>query len=311
MRKMNGYRPTAGETLENRTVPSGLGGLIGSVPAQDAQLVLKEFATFAQTYAKDVQTILLPKGTTTPLANRAAFDTAVGTALGTLNTSIDSDISNLSTAATLDATIQAELLGSASTTLQSELAAISTPTGTSFRATGMFLGQSGADISKTAFTVANQVRTAPAPAGTISAQTLQTILSSVGQAFGTFNQAYNSAVKTILLPTGTTNPSTNRAAFDTAVGTALTTLNTSVSSALSALPSSVASSLSTTITADLLTSAGGKDLQDRLAALKTPTNAMGFSVLAFRFESAANIGFAQSQVAQQIVTAVQQYNGSL
>ena len=90
---------------------------------------------FSQTYNGDVQTVLLPSGTTSPSANRPAFDQAVGTALGMLNTSIDSALSNLPSTltTTLDATIQNDLLSGGSTTsnsLQARLAALRTPTST-------------------------------------------------------------------------------------------------------------------------------------------------------------------------------------
>jgi len=317
MSKSRVFRPVVGEILEDRAVPSGLGGLlgnlIGSVPAQDARQVSKAFGMFEQTYFQDVRTVLLPSGTTNPSANRPAFDSAVATALGTLNSSIDAAIKNLPTASSLDATIQGELLGSGSTTLQTELASIPSPTSASFFGARMFVFSSFSDIGQTAGQVIQQVRSAPAPSGSISIQTVQQDLQQVGTAFQTFLQAYSSDVKSILLPPGTTNPSANRTQFDQAVATALTTLNSSVASALSNLPASVATSLATTIQTDLLrgSSTTGTSLQARLAALKSPASASGFSVLVFRFESFLNIELAEGKVVNDILAAVRQFNSSI
>jgi hypothetical protein len=325
------FRPDSIATLEDRAVPSGfgfhfegggdfggrggqggLGGLIASIPAQDAQLVRQAFQQFDQTYLTDVRTILLPSGTTDPSANRAAFDTAVGTALGDLNTAIDSAIGNLPNAATLEAEIEAELLGTASTSLQSELAAIPTPTAVTFSTTRSFVRSSQGDIGQVAATVTQQVASAPLPTGAITTATVQTDLQAIRSAFQTFSQSYNTAVKTTLLASGTT-PTANRAAFDTAVGTALTTLNTSITSALSNLPTSVATSLTTTIQNDLLTGTqtAGTDLQARLTALKTPTTTRGFGTWFFRLGSSLNIGFAQGQVIHDLAVAVNAYNSAL
>src|SRR5262249_38302999 len=131
-RTVRAFRPVVGEALEDRTVPSppglrasigpGFGRLIGSLPAQDAQLVLRAFGTFQRTYNQDVRSVLLPVGTTNPSANRPAFDQAVASALVTLNASIGAAIANLPTASSLAATIQGELIGGGSNTLQAMLA---------------------------------------------------------------------------------------------------------------------------------------------------------------------------------------------
>lgn len=317
MSRPRAFRPRVSDVLEDRTVPTSpggfLGGLIGSVPAQDAKLVLKDFITFERTYAKDVQTILLAPGTTNPANNRAAFDQAVATALGTLNSSIDTDIANLPTASTLDTTIHDELLGSASTSLQSELAAIASPTSTKFRDLRPFIVSAATDIFQAQSQIVHQVATAPAPTGTIDLQTVENDLKQVATAFQTFLQTYNNDVKTILLAPGTTNPANNRTAFDQAVGTGLTTLNTSIASALNNLPASVQSSLATTIQNDLLTgtSTTGTSLQARLAAIPSPTSVNGFSTLLFRIHSFIDIEIAEGKVFKDILSAVDQFNSSL
>jgi hypothetical protein len=318
MKKPHAFRPVAGELLETRAVPTGgfnnyLASLIGVLPAVDAQAVAKAFGTFEQTYLQDVHTILLPSGTTNPSANRSAFDTAIGTALGTLNSSIDTAIQNLSTASTLDTTIQGELLGTGTGALQATLAAITTPASTGFRDVRMFDSASSRAIEASENQVVGQVQSAPAPTGTITVATVQGDLMQIDAAFQTFIQAYNNDIQTILLPSGTTNPSANRPAFDTAVGTALGTLNSSIGSALSNLPSSVSSSLSTTIQNDLLTgtSTTGTSLQARLAAIPSPTSTHFFSTLMFRFQSFFRISQGEGKVFQDVISAVSTYNKSL
>jgi hypothetical protein len=326
LRQRRAFRPVVGETLEDRTVPSpfgfggffgGFGGFFGrgiaSVPAQDARQVAQAFGTFQRTYFQDVRSILLPAGTTNPGNNRAAFDMAVATALGTLNTSIDNAIGNLPTSSSLATTIQGELLGSGSNSLQTLLAAIPTPSAMSFRSFRVFNRESTLFINQVEGNVVNQVRTAQAPSGSISATTVQQDLGQVQTAFQTFRQTYFNDVQTILLPSGTTNPSASRTAFDQAVGTALGTLNTSIDSALSNLPSAVTATLDTTIQNDLLTgtSTAGNSLQARLAALQTPTSTQSFASFVFRISSSLAIGSAQSQVTHDIVIAVNQYNAGL
>jgi hypothetical protein len=326
LRRRRTFRPAAAEVLEDRTVPSpfGFGGFFGrfggffgggiaSVPAQDARQVAREFASFQQTYFQDVRSILLPTGTTNAANNRAAFDTAIGSALGMLNQSIDTTIANLPASSSLVATIQGDLLGNGPNTLQMLLAGIPTPASTSFRSLRLFNRQSALFINQVAGNVINQVGTAQAPTGSISATTIQQDLGPVQTAFQTFRQTYFGDVQTILLPSGTTNPAANRAAFDQAVGTVLGTLNTAVTSAVSNLPSTLTATLNTTIQNDLISggSSAGTSLQSRLAALQTPTSAQDFTSSVFRFSSSLTIGSVQSQVTRDVVVAVSQYNARL
>jgi hypothetical protein len=246
------------------------------------------------------------------MGNRAAFDQAINAALGTLNSTIDTIIANLPSAASLAQTIQGELLGTAPNTLQSMLAAIPTPGSSRFGAARFFRSQGSLFISQTAATVTFQVRTSPAPTGSISQSTIQQDLGQVQSAFQSFSQTYFNDVSTILLPAGTTNPSANRAAFDQAIGTALGTLNASIASALSNLPAALTATLNTTVQNDLLSSAtnASNNLQSRLAALQTPAGAQGVAPSAFRFGSSLTISSAQNQVTHDILVAINQYNAS-
>jgi hypothetical protein len=325
-RQRRTFRPVRGEALEERTVPSpfGFGGFfvpfgglfgrgVASVPAQDARQVAQEFRTFQQTYSQDVRSVLLPAGTSNPATNRPAFNAAVATALGTLNSSIDNTIANLPASSSLATTIQGELLGSGTNTLQTLLGAIPTPSNIGFRSFRVFNRESTLFINQIAGNVNTQVRTASAPTGSISQTTIQQDLGLVQTDFQTFSQTYFGDVQTILLPAGTTTPSSNSPAFDQAVGTALGTLNTNIDSALGNLPTTLTATLDTTIQNDLLTgsSTSGTSLQARLAALPAPSSTTGFVVRMFQFSSSLTIGGAQGQITRAIVSAVNQYNAAL
>jgi hypothetical protein len=299
------FRPAVGEPLEDRTVPSGsgglLGGLIGDVPTQDARQVAQAFGSFERSYVTDVNNSLKTGGT--PLA------TAVGNDLTALNTKIDKIIANLPQSATLAQTIQGELLGTTSSSLQGQLAALQAPTSSSsMQDVRTFLRQSFMDINQTSSTVLGQVRNSPAPSGEITSATVQQVLSGINQAYRTFSQTYNAAISA-----SSTNPATNRAAFDAAVLTGLQKLNSDIDAALSPLPSSVASSLESTIMGDLLTPSGStssNSLQAQLAAIKSPGQGF-FSTFFFRIQSFFDISRSQGKVSGQVINAVQQFNSSL
>lgn len=318
MKKSRAFRPAAGDRLEDRTVPSGFEGgfegWISSLPAQDARAVAQAIQTFEMSYVKDVQTILYAgNASIVPTSTaRAAFDTQVATDLNTLNSSIDTAIANITTTSnpTLVQTIHDDLLGTASTSLQTELTTVATPTTAGWRGMRQFIYQSWNYVGPTAYTVVNLVRTATPPAGTITGATAQTILSNVATSFQTFVQGYFNAVQT-----AATNPATNRAAFDAQVATLIDTLNTSITGSFTSagLPTTLATSLTQTITNDLLTGTQttGTSLQARLGALTSPSSNTGFAAWWFDIRSLRTIYGAQGQVVRDIVTAINTYNGSL
>jgi putative membrane protein len=317
MRTHRKFRATGLESLEDRAVPSLMGGGEGgpgTLPAKDAQAVAQAFQTFEQSYAKDVRTILFASGTT-PSSNVSAFNTAVGTgtgtpasnsALGTLESSINSAIANLSTASTLTTQIDGEL-----TTLQTNLTGITVPSSNTGRALRSYTNQGLMDTDQTAYQVVQQVRKAPAPTGTITGATLQTALNAVNSAYQTFRQTFNSDVQAIEKTPGTTPEAT----YQADVLTAITTLNGSIDTAVGALglPTSQTMALETTIQNDLLTgtSTTGTSLQARLDALTVPTTTGFFSTFGFKLRSSLAIIFSQGQVNHAITSAVSQYNASL
>lgn len=312
MRKTQAFRPMAGEALEDRAVPTGG---FGGLPAADAQKVIQAFVSFEKTYNGDVQTILFAPGTTDLKVTRPAFDTAIASAIGDLNTKIDSAIANLPTAAALTTTINGELL-SGTNSLENQLLAMATPTAVTTQAARIFRFQSDLTIDKLAGHVTYEVATAKAPTGTIDTATTLQAIGKVNDAFFTFAKSYRNDVKTVLTPSGTTNPSMTRAAFDKAVAGDIATLNSNLATALGGLlPATVVSSLSTTISNDLLTATTGtptgKSLQERLAAVQTPKSASGFPMFLFGLNSSAVIGGTDVRVIQDVVSAISTYNNSL
>src|SRR4051794_10088955 len=158
-RSRRAFRPVVAEMLEVRAVPSAagleIGGLFGSVPAQDAQQVGRAFGAFQRAYNQAVRSTLLPTGTTDPSANRPAFDRAIASALITLNVSIRSTVADLPNGPALADTIQGELIGPGANTLQSLLLAIPTPADLGADAVRNLTRTATADINQFTFT-ANQ-----------------------------------------------------------------------------------------------------------------------------------------------------------
>ncbi|MBV8611519.1 MAG: hypothetical protein JO034_29260, partial [Singulisphaera sp.] len=223
---------------------------------------------------------------------------------------------NLSTASSLSTTIQGELIGSGSNSLQSLLTGITPPTSTGSRAFRSIASAADGDIRVIQGQVVQQVRSAPTPTGTISRQTLQQALSSVNVAYQGFNQTYFGLINTDLLPSGTTTPSATQVAkFDSDVGNALTTLNNSVDTAVSGLglPGASLTKLETILSNDLLTgsSTSGNSLQSRLAGLPAPNSSQFLSTSFFKVRSQLDIAASKAQVYQDIASAVAQYNSSL
>lgn len=314
MRSKRTFKPTAGDALEDRSVPSAMGmGGPGSVAMIDAAKVARDFASFQRTYVQDLNQLFPPPGSTTAAITRSQFDSAVQGSLGDLVKAIGNDVGNLPSATTLTATIAAEITGSASTSLQSMLGGIATPTGTTRPEVRAFARQGIRDIGQVADQVVTQVRTSPPPTGTITWQTLQQDLKQVGTAFQTFRTSYNADVKLLLPPSGSTTPAITRATFDQDVQTALQTLNQDVQKALSGLPASLQSTLFTTIQNDLLTGSAttGGSLQARLATLPTPSGPNFFTSFGFRIWSQIDIAVAQGRVDNVISMAVTNYNKSL
>jgi len=297
MRRPQAFIPAAGEALEPRTVPTGLGGFLGSLPVQDAFAVRRDFDAFARTYVNDVRTFLAP-ATGTP--NPTGFNTAIygmGGAIDKLNAAIAADVKNLKAGPGFATTIAGQI-----TTLESTLMGLTPPANSRFSTVLAYDRKALQAIEATENSAAKLVAS-DAPTGLIDSTTVNTLLRTVRTAFTTFNKAYYAAEKADLL---ISTPNTTQ--FTTDVTSALTTLNSTIVAALpSALPT-----LATTITNDLLSPATGTDtsLQHALSKITPPTSS-GFSRLIFNLKSAFDASVAYARVNHDIVNAIQTYNNGL
>ena len=297
-----------GEGQGSGATGAGSGGVQTAV-TQDAQTVQQAFNTFEQSYRNDVQTILYGSGT--PSSNRAAFDAQVAKDLTTLENSIDAALGNITGTAnqTLISSINADLTGTASTSLQSTLAAITTPTSTSGHAGRSFIRQSNSDIFQADQSVGQLLQDATVPTDTVTSSTVQTLTSAIDTAYQNFTQGYLNAEQT-----AATDPSKDRAAFDTAVQGLISTLSTSINTAVTDanLPSSVGTAATTAITNDLTgTPSKGTSLQAGLSALTSPSSTTGFAGWFFNIRSRGVTNGSERQVVSDIISAINTYNTGL
>jgi hypothetical protein len=272
---------------------------------KDAQKVVQAFETFKRSYLQAVNTDLVQPST----LNTAQFNTDVATAFSTLSSGVTLDIQNVvATNSTLTSTVQGQL-----TTLQTQLGAVTLPATANPRAIRTYERQVLQDINQTEFQMAQKVRLATPPAGSVSGQMVSQTINQVVSAFQTFTTAYFNAVQSDLLAAGTTNPSANKAQFDQDVTTALSALNTSMTGALnSSLPSALTGTLNTTISSDINgASTTPPSLQTNLLNIALPQSTNLFPLLLFRLESSFTIARGENQVLRDIVSAVSTFNSNL
>ena len=118
--------------------------------------------TFRTAYGAALSTTLYAPaadGSIGPAANRPAFDAQVATDLATLDASVAAAIAPLPNSAALVASSRAAINGSASTSLQSELAALPTPSGPYTTSARTFSAQSGAAINGLQASIFSQIAT--------------------------------------------------------------------------------------------------------------------------------------------------------
>jgi len=298
MSKRNTFRPTVGDMLEDRAVPTGFGGIAGIGQTAATAAVRQAFQAFERQYATDVRNVLYGTGgpsTTT----RAAFDTAVSNDLTTLTNAVNTALASNPTVA---AQVNATITGSGTNTLQSQLNALTTPT-TGRGASSRFTSMAVRLVERVGAADLKIVQSASTPAGSVDTTTLRNVLRSVDQAFSTYRSSLATNVSTNLYASGGPN-ATTRAAFDAQNVKDVATLKTAVTTAIAPLPASVQSSLTSTLSNDLQT------LQTNMTNLTTPGS--GFvSRLLFRVRTAFVSGRSQVQVDSDIASAVRTYNQGL
>ena len=320
MRKNHAYRPRLSEILEARAVPATLGvltptGLVGisvTLPGQiptNSPQVKAAFTAFDQSYIKAVDLILEAPGSdglVVPGRNQAAFVTAIEQSLAdlakqlvlSLNPSPIGSTVPTGSSSSADSQVVSAILGSGSTSLESQLLA----RGTSVLSLSV-PGLSSTTTSSTAALVPNMVNTAEqvrptvrvadgvgattADLATISGPGAGSSRASedVRAAFGGFLKDYFQAVQGVLLAPGSNGrvqSQANRAAFDARVAEALQSLELSLTTTLGRDPatSGLGPQLRSTIEGD-----GSASLKARLANLATPEASQAATVRDFTLGS--------------------------
>ena len=308
MKKLRSFRPDlAVAALEDRMVLSRYDSPIpDAIVAAYVSQFRQEYATLKTELTNAAQTTLLGGNNSTPTtATRAAYDTEVN---GYIQ-KVQNDFSNILALSPLakhklTPNLEAALTGTGSTSLQSELAALATPTATGAPVTA-FIDQATADI------VAEQTQTLKDYAGFVSRdnplrQNLgdnhvnavdavhQSYINQLKAQFATAEASYTTAVTgTLLAGTDPTAIAGNRAAFNTQVQTIIDTLNTNYAQMLS-LSSPTAPTLTAAVSSRLVT--GTNSLLDQLNALATPTDLNGTTATAFQADATAAFTSAQTDI---------------
>lgn len=280
--------------------PGGASTGVGnaSVLGQDAASVNKAYQTFSAAITADVAALRLTATTTgAPTADGlTAFDSAVATAVSTLNSSISSSLSGLTnTGAALTSTIEGY-----TSTLQTEIDSAATGLANSTNTSVLALNREIAGYVRTASSESTQAILTDAPTGTLTGSTVQTFNKSVQTALQTFSTAINTA-KQAAITNGTTLDST-------AVASAVSTLQSSLDSAVSSLGTAFTSSTYNPTTAlDTLVSG----LTSSLTSITAPTAGSTSSARTFSFAINSVLMKAQMSGTQLVATAISQYNQSL
>ena len=122
---------------------------------------------------------------------------------------------------------------------------------------------------------------------------------AVQQAFQTFEQSYANDVQTILFASGTTDPSSNAAAFNKQVSADLTTLNGAIAKAVTSLTSVAANSNLGAQIANVATV-----LQTQLTTnANLPTTTDAWTEQAFLAQNVQAVSLAYSEVSQLVLTS--------
>jgi hypothetical protein len=338
-RQIREFRPWLSDTLEARAVPATLGvttpvGLFGinvtlpnQVPTTSPQ-VQKAFAAFDQSYINAVDTILLApsvNGVTVPSANRAAFDAAVEQSLETLAQqlvlSVTATTTTGSTTSSVSNQVVAAIVGNGSTSLESQLLAVSTTTIQLDLANATSVGTTSSTPLSTIVSTAEQVRpttrvpdsestgtstflTNPTSTSSSSSLTSTRAANDVRSAFGNFLNDYFQAVQNTLLATdaaGQVNPTANRTAFDAQVNQALQSLETRLSTTLTRYPA--ATGLGPQIQS-ALEGNGASSLKTQLTNLATPSSTQATVVRDFTLGSTQAIAQALSLISGDVASAL-------
>ncbi len=325
MRQLRAFRPRLSDALEVRAVPATLGvvvptGILGlsvtlpkQVPVNSPQ-VQAAFAHFDQSYINAVDNILLApnaNGLIVPSANLSAFNASVEKSLQALAEQLV--LSTTSTTSAVTNQVVDAITGSGSTSLESQLQAISLSNIQLNLANVTSVGTSTSSaLLANVVTTAEEVRptnrvpvaestgvttflTDPTTTSSSSASTTKAA-NDVRSAFGNFLNDYFQAVQGTLMAadaTGQVNPAANRPAFDSKVNQAILSLETRISTTLTRYPAT--SGLGPQIQS-ALEGNGASSLKNQLANLETPSGSQAAVVRSFTLGSTQAIAQALSLI---------------
>jgi hypothetical protein len=336
-RQLRAFRPWLSEVLEARAVPATLGvstpiGVLGikvnlpsQVPTTSTQ-VQNAFTAFDQSYINAVDTILLApnsNGLSVPTANRAAFNAAVEQSLETLAQQLVLSVTSTTTTGSTSSSsvsnqVVAAIVGTSSTSLESQLLAVSTTTIQLDVATVTSTSTSTSTTLSNAVSTVEQVRptTRVPDAESTGSATFSTSTSSasasastiaanqVRSAFGNFLNDYFQAVQNTLLAPGASgqaNPTASRAAFNAEVNQAIQTLETRLTTTLSQTRSTAGLGPQVLAT---LEGNGGSSLKSQLTNLATPSGTEATVVRDFTLGSTQAIAQALSLISGDVAAAL-------
>ena len=305
MKNRGKFRPSVTDsTLEDRIVLSQ-----SPVPSLIVNAYVSQFRTqfdgISSGLTNAVTTTLLGGNNSTPTtASRTAYDTQVADLLNQADTTLGNVLS-LSPLAQQKFTGQVDqiLTGTDSTSLGTELNALTTPTATGTPVTtfttdstnlvSAALKEALVDLDSF-FSASNPARQQIGKNGSAPISVKQSYNNQFTQEFTTFSSNYTTDVTSILL-TGT-NAATipaNRAAFDTQVSTDANTLDSDLADMLSLFPNAT-KTLSSAIDQRLIS--GTNSMLVQLNALTTPTDLSGTTAQAFQTQATSIINSAQTDV---------------
>ncbi len=290
----------------------GGGSATSTLLAQDARAVQSAYQTFDGSYLYAVSQLRLTVSTTsTPpgpsTARLTAFDSAIATAITTLNTSISTDLANLTktgagiiTTITAPATTSPASPGGYTAQLQAEIDSAATGLANSTNASVLSMNQEVNTYLRSAENQTNTAITTDAPTGTVTAPTVKAYQTATNTAYSAFHAAIASAEATAISASVTLDP--------TATATAVSNLQKAVNAAIKNLGLAAANDPTSTVDG-LLTGTGG--LQSALTSITAPVLGSATSARAFSRAVTAAIQSAEQAINVDVMTAIQANNASL
>lgn len=316
MKRRNPFRPTVGDSsLEARLVLTR-----SAVPEFIVGAYVREFRTELKSISSGINNaitdILLGGNNSDPTpASRTAYDAQVKTLIDNAETVLD-DVLALSPLAARKFTGQINdlLAGTGSTSLISQLNALTTPSSTgapvdlfkadSVKLVDQALHESLVDLDHFV-SIDNPLR-AQIGHGLAPITLQESFDTQFKAAFSIFSTSYNNDVTNILLQgTDPANIPTNRPAFDTQVAADANLLNSDLANMLGLFPHA-SKSLVTSINSSLIS--GTNSMLDQLNALASPTDLNGSSADAFKASATGIINTSQTDVLGQLDSAFKKWH---